>query len=143
VKIFLDSSVLVPVFLADHPQHAASIALFSTCNPDHASCAAHSLAEVYATLTRLPAPHRATAEQALLCIQEIARRLQLIALDGRSYLDLVETAAKQGIVGGLLYDALIAKCAIDSCCDRIFTWNQRHFELLGEEVASRLAEPAR
>jgi len=141
VGLFLDTSVLVPVFLANHPHHAASLALFLTCDPAVAGCSAHSLAEVYATLTRLPAPHRASPEQAVRCIEAIAARLSLISLDAPATLATVRAATSQRIAGGAVYDLLIATCAIQSDADRIYTWNLRHFERLGTEIARRVATP--
>ncbi len=141
MSAFLDTSALVPVFLADHPHHAASMNLFVRCEPQTASCASHSLAEVYATLTRIPAPHRATPDQAIKCLQDIASRFRLISLEGAGYLSVIQNAAANKIVGGTIYDALIAACAIQAGADQIYTWNSRHFEQLGPEVASRLHAP--
>ncbi|MFN9918737.1 MAG: twitching motility protein PilT [Acidobacteriota bacterium] len=138
---FLDMSVLVPVFLADHPHHAASIALLSTCEPETASCAGHSLAEVSSTLTRIPAPHRASPEQAIQCVEEIAARLRLISLDGAATLAAIQNAASRDIAGGAIHDSLIATCALQSKPDRIYSWNTRHFERLGLDVALRLTTP--
>ncbi|MEP7352069.1 MAG: PIN domain-containing protein [Acidobacteriota bacterium] len=141
MSIFLDTSVLVPVFLADHPHHLASLGLFSTCTPETACCAGHSLAEVYSTLTRLPAPHRASPEQAIKCIEEIAKRFRLISLDGPAYVAAIQNAASQNIAGGTVYDALIATCALHSGAAQIYTWNQRHFERFGPDVSLRLMLP--
>jgi predicted nucleic acid-binding protein len=141
VTSFLDTSVLVPVFLADHPHHAASIALFSTCEPATARCAAHSLAEVYSTLTRIPAPYRGSPEQAIKCVEMIAARLGLVGLDGAATLAAIQDAASQNISGGTIYDSLIATCALQPKADRIYTWNTRHFERFGPEVALRLTLP--
>ncbi len=138
---FLDTSVLVPVFLEDHPHHAASIALFSTCQPEAAYCAAHSLAELYSTLTRIPAPHRASPDQAIKCGKKIAARLRLISLDGPATLAAIKNSASQGIAGGTIYDALIASCALEANAERISMWNTRHFERFGPEVALRLRTP--
>lgn len=43
-------------------------------------CGAHSLAEVYSTLTRMPGKHRISGEQAMLFIGSIRERLSSIAL---------------------------------------------------------------
>jgi predicted nucleic acid-binding protein len=141
VLIFLDTSVLIPVFLGDHPHHSASIALFSSCEPATARCAAHSLAELYSTLTRLPASHRASPDKAIECVEKIAARFTLVSLDGPSYLAAIQHAASQRVVGGTTYDSLIATCALNSGADRIYSWNTRHFEKLGPDVASRLSMP--
>ncbi len=76
MKLFLDSSVLVPVFLAEHPHHAPSLRLYTQCDSGIACCASHSLAEVYSTLTRLPLPHRATPDQAIEFLESIHSRFQ-------------------------------------------------------------------
>ncbi len=141
MSLFLDTSVLVPVFLADHPHHTASHGLFSTCSPETASCAGHSLAEVYSTLTRIPAPHRASPDQAIKCIEEIAKRFRLISLDGPAYLAAIQNAALDNIAGGTVYDFLIATCGLHSGAAQIYTWNQRHFERFGPEVALRMTLP--
>ena len=141
MSAFLDTSALVPVFLADHPHHPASMRLFVRCDLQTASCASHSLAEVYATLTRIPAPHRASPDQAIKCLREIANRFRLISLEGAGYLSVIQNAAANEIVGGTVYDALIAACALQAGADHIYTWNVRHFERLGPEVASRLLVP--
>ena len=141
MSVFLDTSVLVPVFLADHPHHTASIELFARCRLEAASCAAHSLAEVYSTLTRIPLPYRATAVHALKCVLEISQRVRLVSLTGQEYLEAIQNASTNGIYGGTIYDALIVKCAIQSDADQIYTWNTRHFSQFGPEVTRRLTLP--
>jgi hypothetical protein len=49
---------------------------------------------------------------------------------------------ENGIVGGTLYDALIAACALQSAADRIYRWNTKHFQRLGPQVAARLTTPS-
>jgi predicted nucleic acid-binding protein len=55
VKAFLDTSVPIATFYADHEHHAPSIELFLRFAKHESCCGAHSLAEVYATLTSMPA----------------------------------------------------------------------------------------
>ena len=141
MKLFLDSSVLVPVFLAEHPHHAPSLRLYTQCDPGIACCASHSLAEVYSTLTRLPLPHRATPGQAIEFLESIHSRFRLVSLDGDNYLTSIREAAANRISGGAIYDALIARCAVQAGADRIFTWNTRHYLSLGAEVSERVKSP--
>ena len=61
MKRFLDTSVLVPVFYGDHQHHDSSLALFVSCDQTSSCCGAHSLAEVFATLTRLLGRYRISA----------------------------------------------------------------------------------
>jgi len=59
--------------------------VFLRSDKEHGSCAAHSLAEVYATLTRLPGKHRASASEAMLFLENMEEQLALIALDSEEY----------------------------------------------------------
>jgi predicted nucleic acid-binding protein len=141
MKAFFDTSVLVPTFYGDHVHHQASLKRFIQYDKSTACCGAHTLAEVYSTLTRMPGKHRISAEQAILFIGSIRERLALIALTGEQYGDALEAAAALGIVGGAIYDAMLAHCAIKAKAETIFTWNVRHYAQCGTEVASRLRTP--
>ena len=141
MKSFFDTSVLIPAFLEDHEHHGASFAVFLEADKKHACCAAHSLAEVYSTLTRLPAPHRLSGDQALLFLQSIRERLQVFSLDALEYYSAIEEAGGSGIVGGAIYDALLARCALKARAETIYTWNVNHFQRLGPEVAKRVKTP--
>jgi predicted nucleic acid-binding protein len=141
VKFFLDTSVLVAAVSVRHVHHAPSLAIYVAADRNHAACAAHSLAEVYATLTRLPGNQRMSCEQTLLYLDELRNRLKTIALDGEEYYSVISDAAAEGIVGGMVYDALIARCALKAGAETIFTWNIDHFRRVGPEAAKRVRTP--
>jgi len=141
VRWFFDSSVLVPALLPDHVHHARSFAAFAAASRKNAGCAAHSLAEVYSTLTRYPGKQRLSAESAALLVEEVEHRLTLVWLDGDEYFAAINRIAGMGIVGGAVYDALIAACAAKAKADTVYTWNIAHFVLLGNEVARRVRTP--
>jgi len=140
VKWFFDTSVLIPVFMEDHEHHEASLAAFVAADKKQACCAAHSLAELYSVLTRMPG-NRLSGEQVLLFLEAIEEHLTLITLDSREYYSAIRQAAAAGVVGGMLYDALLARCARKAAADVIYTWNVQHFRRLGPEVASRVKTP--
>src|SRR5579863_8468922 len=141
MKGFFDTSVLVPVFYGDHVHHQASLALFIQFDKSTGSCGAHSLAEVYSTLTRMPGRHRISAEQAMLFVGDIRERLSVISLDGGEYADALAASAALGIVGGGIYDAMLAHCAIKAKAETIYSWNGRHYAQCGPEVIQRLRTP--
>ena len=141
MKAFLDTSVLVPVFYGDYVHHESSLDLFIQFDKSTGCCGAHSLAEVYSTLTRMPGKHRISGEQAMLFIASIRERLSTIALDGNEYADVLAVSAARGIVGGGIYDALLAHCAIKAKAEAIYSWNGRHYSLCGPEVTQRLRVP--
>ena len=141
MKGFFDTSVLVPLFYRDHVHHGPSQDLFIQFNPSTGCCGAHSLAEVYATLTRMPGKRRISGDQAMLFIGNIRERLSMVALSGEEYAGALEASAARGIVGGGIYDALLAHCAVKAKADAIYTWNVRHYALCGREVIGRLRTP--
>ena len=138
---FFDTSVLVPVFIAEHEHHERSWNLFADADRKRNYCAAHSLAEVYATMTRLPGRHRLSGEQVLLFLENIREHLTPIALTAEEYHATIRDAVANEIVGGTIYDALIARCTLKSGADIIYTWNRRHFEQFGAKIVERLRTP--
>ena len=141
MSAFFDTSVLIPVFIEDHEHHERSLKAFLGADKTRDYCAAHSLAEVYATMTRLPGRHRLSGEQVLLFLENIRERLALVALSGAECHAAIQEAAEAGIVGGTIYDALIARCALKAKADAVYTWNIRHFEQFGPAIAGRLKTP--
>jgi predicted nucleic acid-binding protein len=141
MKAFLDTSVLVPVFYGDHAHHLASLELFIQFNKSSGCCGAHSLAEVYSTLTRMPGKHRLSGAQTMLFIGDIRERLSVVSLTGDEYAEALEASSALGIVGGGIYDAMLAYCAIKAGAETIYSWNIRHYAQCGPDVTQRLRTP--
>ena len=140
MKRFFDSSILVPVFYADHPQHASSTKLFLEAGKDD-FCALRTLGEVYATLTGLPLRPRITGPEGISIVKQILERLTLITLGEEEYVSALERASSGGIVGAAFYDVLIAQCAIKAGAAILLTWNVRDFSRLGPAVARLVKTP--
>ncbi len=143
MKAFLDTSVLVATFYADHEHHAPSIDLFLRFGKKEACCGAHSLAEVYATLTGMPGRRRVSGDEALLFLGDIRDRLTLIALDGPAYFRMAETSAAAQLAGGAIYDAILGHCALKANAEIIYTWNMKDFLRLPPTIAARVRMPDR
>jgi predicted nucleic acid-binding protein len=141
VKAFFDTSVLVASFLDGHEHYDRSFAVLADANRKNACCAAHSLAEIYATLTRLPGKLTLSVDQVLLSLDSVAERLELIALDAHEYQHAIREAAGGGIAGGTIYDALLGQCALKARAAKIYTWNVGHFRMLGPEIAAKVQTP--
>lgn len=141
MKVFFDTTVLVAAVIEDHEHYASSYPLFSTAEHSSAFCAAHNLAEVYATLTRYPGKDRLSAQQAVLTLGNIEERLTIVPLNGAEYSAAIRRFAALGIVGAALYDGLIAACALKAKADVIYTWNVADFMRLGDDVAGRVRIP--
>jgi predicted nucleic acid-binding protein len=89
----------------------------------------------------LPGRHRLSGEQVLLFLENIRERLTLVTLDPEEYSAALHSAAANGIVGGAIYDALLAQCALKTRAETIYTWNVKHFQRINSEIAPRLKTP--
>jgi predicted nucleic acid-binding protein len=141
VKALFDTSVLVASVLeADH-RHEASHTLLKQFAPHEASCAAHSLAEFYATLTGMNPPNRIRPEQAELILNQFKTNLECIALTADEVFQAIQRTAALKLPGGIIYDALILACARKVHAEKIYTWNVKHFKLVAPDLAGRIVTP--
>jgi predicted nucleic acid-binding protein len=104
VTVAADTSVLVAAFASWHEHHDVAFAAIRRLD----AVVAHCLLETYSVLTRLPAPHRMTAEVASRYLQGSFGGHRVLGLAPQSQRKLVTSLAKWGITGGAVYDALIA-----------------------------------
>jgi predicted nucleic acid-binding protein len=145
MRIFLDTSVLVAAVVANHNAHPQAFPILQRVleGKDQGLVAAHSLAEMYAILTKLPPPFRHSPEQALLSIEaNVLAHFQLLHLTGGEYGALIREAAVAGIQGGTIYDALLLATAAKARADRIYTLNLKHFlAVVPGSLAAKLAAP--
>jgi predicted nucleic acid-binding protein len=139
LKRFFDSSVLVPVFYADHPHHIPSAKAFLAATKDD-FCALHTLGEVYATLTGLPLRPRIIGQEGMKIVKQIQDRLTIISLSEQEYVSALDLASGF-IVGGAAYDLLIAQCAVKGRAEVLLTWNIRDFTRFGPEIARIVKTP--
>ena len=127
-SFFCDTSVLFAASDTAHHHHAASLALVERATPASASCAAHSVAELYATLTATPTPQMRRVSDVLANVEQAARMFKPIALTTAEYLWVVRHIAAVGVRSGQIYDAIILKCAEKAAASIVYTWNPRHFD---------------
>ena len=97
--------------------------------------AAHSLVETYAVLTRLPAPHRLRAEDALSLIESNWKDTPTISLSSDETWQALRDARALGAIGGQTYDALIACVALKAGAATLLTWNLRNFARFSDRIA--------
>lgn len=144
MKILLDSSVLVAAMVEAHPDHARCLPWLqkATVRSVALAVAAHSLAETFAVLTRLPLrPRVAPATAEALLRENVLARTQVVALSAADYRSVITAQAMRGLPGGSIYDALIARAAMKARVDRLVTLNQRDFLRVWPEGAERIVVP--
>jgi predicted nucleic acid-binding protein len=142
VKAFLDTSVLIATFYAHHQFHKPSIDLFLRFKKNEACCGAHSLAEIYSSVTGRTGRERVSGDEAMLFLGDVRERLTIVSLDDQEYFKALKASSGLGIAGGAIYDALLGYCAIKAKAQAIYTWNAKDFTRLGPEIAGRVKAPA-
>ena len=141
MKVLLDTSVLVPAFVCSLPRHGVGL----SCYRDALSAgselfvAAHSLAEVYAVLTRLPVSPRISGGMARRIIREnICAEAKVVSLGVRDHDAVLDRMADLGLTGGTIYDAIIVQSALKANADRLLTLNGRDFRRVWPDAGRRL-----
>jgi predicted nucleic acid-binding protein len=144
VKVYFDTSVLVAASVAAHPHNApAAIALQSArAKRINGHISGHGMLEFFAVLTRTPlVPPIYPSEAWQLLARNILPFFEVTTLSAKDYQEVVHGCAEQGWIGGRIYDALHLKCARKVDCDRIYTFNVRHFQQLAPDLESRISSP--
>jgi predicted nucleic acid-binding protein len=139
----LDTSCLVAAACGWHRHHDATRREIGRRDAagEKLVLAAHSLAEAFSVLTRLPEPHRLRPEDALALIEANWGKTRLVALEAPDYRAALRRCRDVGIGGGAVYDALIAACALKARVRTLVTWDLDGFErFLEDEPVVRAPE---
>lgn len=128
-RYLCDSSALVATACSWHEHHARTLAELERRDRAGAELvlAAHSLAETYAVLTRLPGPNRLRSGDAIALLEANWCETPVVQLTPAETWRVLRSAHRQGVIGGQTYDMLIAACALKAGATTIITWNVRHF----------------
>jgi predicted nucleic acid-binding protein len=140
-RVTYDASCLVAAVCTWHEHHSETLEAIerSVERKDELVLVAHALAEAYAVLTRLPAPHRISPENAVTLLDANWGGSETIALTAREYWKLLRSSASAGTAGGGFYDALIAACAKKARAQFLFTWNVRHLARYQDDTLTVLS----
>ena len=142
MSFLCDTTVLFAASDAAHQHHAASLKLVAGARPSRAFVAAHSLAELYATLSATLAPKIRRVEQVVEAVEHAAHVFTLVTLPKSDYLWVLRHVASVGGRSGLIYDGLILKCAERAGVDTVYTWNTAHFQRIAwAGMVERIREP--
>jgi predicted nucleic acid-binding protein len=141
VKAFFDTSVLLAAVREADQRHEVSRKLLLQFAPHEASCAAHTLAELYAALTGMKPPLRLRPEIAELLLEHFKTSLYCISLTADEVLQTIHRTAALKLPGGIIYDALLLACARKIEAEHIYTWNVKHFQMVAPDLAERIVTP--
>ena len=128
-SLLIDTNVIVAAMVAEHPQHASSLACIRKLQQDEAkklmSC--HGLAECFSSLTSMPFENQISPFQAREIIERnVLSLFEVVELNAQDYQDAVRRVSDFNGKGGIIYDALILQAALKRKASLI-TWNSKDF----------------
>jgi predicted nucleic acid-binding protein len=116
-----------------HPHHTRAWPALRRVAAGHVKgfMGAHSIAEVYASLTRLPVQPRIHPLEAMRIVADnIVAHFEVVPIGREDYMEAMNTVGNGGWSGAKIYDALLVRCAANSSVERIYTFNLRDFKQL-------------
>jgi predicted nucleic acid-binding protein len=144
LKALIDTSVLVAGMLANHPHYNRALPILSSVlgGKIAAVVSAHSIAETYSVLTRMPPPLRISPTRARIAPEaNVFSSMTVHALTAGDYRNLIEHLEFHKLTGGITFDAVIAWVAIQTQVDQIITLNVRDFRRIAPALTAKVVTP--
>jgi predicted nucleic acid-binding protein len=144
VRILFDTSLLIAALVEGHPAHSLAFPWLQRIKDktDIGIVAAHSVAELYAILTRLPVRPAIPPDVAQeLIIVNVLHTCEVVALSAADYVALLSHVTDLKIVGGAVYDALLLHTAWKAGVDLVVTLNAQDFRRVYPALATRIVSP--
>ena len=133
MKYCFDTPVLAAALLKQHPRHASAFPRLKAVQDGSVKGAitTHTLAELFAVLTSLPAGEKLLPHEARQLIRRNVYGLfEIIALTPKIYAHALDLTAHQGLSSAAIFDALQFASARSASCDKLLTFNLKHFRSL-------------
>jgi len=144
MKILFDTSVIIAALVESHPMHQIAFPWLkqSKKNEFELIIGGHTIAELYAVLSTLPTKPRISPAVAWRLIHEnIEAIARIVSLSAAEYSSVIKKISERGLVGGITYDALIAKVAEKSKAEQLLTLNPDHFKRVWPEGEKIIVSP--
>lgn len=142
MKILFDTSILIAAFVESHPKHknALSFLIRAKNREFEMFISAHTILEVYSVLTSAPFKPKITAEVAKKLIETNIKTIaKIIYLTDKDYFRVVKKMSNSNLIGGIVYDAIIVECALNSKVDEILTINSKDFLRLTKDNSLKIS----
>ena len=122
---------MIAALVESHPKHEIAFPWLKQAKTKafELVIASHTLAELYAVLSTLPIKPRISPAVAWRLIHEnIEAVSKIISLTSSEYSATIKRLSESGLIGGIVYDGLIAKVAQKTKVKRLLTLNGDHFK---------------
>ena len=143
LKVALDTSCLVPLFV-DNGFQDATRAECERLRRQNALfvVATHALLECFSVLTRMPPPYRVDPETAeRLLLENFSQDAEIPPVGPELLWSSIRELVSQGMGGGKVYDAVIARASFHAGATVLLTWNVRDLLSVAPEGLDVLTPP--
>jgi hypothetical protein len=106
--LLVDTSVAVPLVVADHNHHRTTLAALGD---RRLGLAGHAAFETFSVLTRLPPPARRTATAVVRILRSNFPGSRYLGASAAA--ELLERLPALGVAGGAVYDALVGSASLE------------------------------
>ena len=144
MKTLFDTSVIIAALVESHPEHGRAFPWLKQAKEKQFELivASHTLAELYAVLSILPLKPRISSSVAWRLIKEnIESTSKVISLTPAEYSSTIKSMSEIGLIGGTIYDSLIAKVAQKAKVERLLTLNIDHFKRVWQDGENKIIAP--
>lgn len=144
MRVLLDTSILVAALVRSHGRHSAARPWLARALRGEVTpvVAAHTLAELHATLTALPVRPRISPQTAeRLRDENLPESTEIVALTAGDYQAVLRRVTDLGLAGGVIYDALIARAAEIAGVERLVTLNESRFRRAWPDGGDKITGP--
>jgi predicted nucleic acid-binding protein len=144
LRVLFDTSTLVASSIKSHASHSSALAWLVRAREDafEAYLSAHTLGELYATLSSYPISPRLSPKASLEIVDQILDvPVHSVQLSTTDYRAVLQSQAALGLAGGSIFDALIAAAAKKVHADVLLTLNLRDFERVWPDHGGRIRHP--
>lgn len=144
MKVLYDTSVLLAALLVEHANHGLAFPQLELARQGTVQgyLSTHSLAELYSVMTRLPPSLRVLPDEAEAVIVDLLDYLEPIPLLAAEYQQAIRQMVELRLVGGGIFDAIIAQAALKAGVEQLLTFNPKDFTRLGDRIASLVQVPS-
>ena len=144
MRTLFDTSVIIAALVESHPMHERSFPWLKQARENQLELiiASHTLAELYAVLSTLPLKPRISSSVAWRLVNEnIESVSKVISLTPAEYSSTIKELSDMGLIGGIIYDALIARVAQKAKVERLLTLNIDHFRRVWPDREGKIITP--
>jgi predicted nucleic acid-binding protein len=143
MKVLYDTSILIAALLVQHSHHDLAFPKLELARRGEVKgyISTHSLAEIYAVITRLPQPLRVLPDEAESLIADLLSYLESVPLLASDYQKAIAAMRALSLAGGGIFDAVIAQAALQARVEQLLTLNPKHFTRLGDDIAVLVQVP--